>query len=160
MLTGLKALPWSLYLVWNGSLLPEDKALAEALGLKKRVRFLGAWRVVAELLVGAQVFVLASKWEGLPLSILEAMRARLTMVATDVVGVREAVEEERTGFLVPRGDEEALRERLARLLQDTALRLYMGTSGRRRYEEAFTLYNMLEGVYRVYEEVLDSGTPT
>ncbi len=153
-LSGLRGLPWSLDLVGEGPLLPQARALAEALGLGERVRFLGRRLDVDRALAEAQVFVLATNWEGLPLSVLEAMRAGLPVVATDVGGVGEAVVEGKTGFLVPRGDEEALKARLRTLLLSPDLRASMGEAGRRRYEEAFTLERMLRETWRVYQEVL------
>jgi len=152
-LAGLRELPWYLDLVGQGPLLPEVQALAERLGLGERVRFLGKRLDVDRILADAQVFVLASNWEGLPLSVLEAMRAGLPVVASDVGGVREAVLEGRTGFLVPRGDIVLLRERLALLLQDPGLRVALGGEGRRRYEAHFTLDRMLREVWAAYEEL-------
>jgi glycosyltransferase involved in cell wall biosynthesis len=153
-LAGLRELPWTLDLVGEGPLLPQARALAQALGLAERVRFLGARRDVAEVLAGAQVFALATHWEGLPLSVLEAMRSGLPVVATDVGGVKEAVVEGKTGFLVGRGDEAGFRERLARLLQNPRLRASLGEAGRKRYEGAFTLERMLRETWRLYEEIL------
>jgi glycosyltransferase involved in cell wall biosynthesis len=145
--------PWP----WPSSSFPWAtawRALAQALGLAERVRFLGARQDVAEVLAEAQVFALATHWEGLPLSVLEAMRSGLPVVATDVGGVKEAVVEGETGFLVGRGDEAGFRERLARLLQDPRLRASLGEAGRKRYEEAFTLERMLRETWRLYEEIL------
>jgi glycosyltransferase involved in cell wall biosynthesis len=153
-LAGLRELPWTLDLVGEGPVLPQAQALAEALGLTERVRFLGARRDVAEVLAGGQVFALASYSEGLPLSVLEAMRSGLPVVATDVGGVKEAVVEGKTGFLVGQGDEAGFRERLAGLLQDPRLRVSLGEAGRKRYEEAFTLERMLRETWQVYEEIL------
>ncbi|GAA5336527.1 MULTISPECIES: glycosyltransferase family 4 protein [Thermus] len=153
-LAELRDLPWRLDLVGQGPLLPEVQALAERLGLEQRVRFLGKRLDVDRILADAQVFVLASNWEGLPLSVLEAMRAGLPVVASDVGGVREAVLEGRTGFLVPRGDVTLLRERLALLLQDPSLRVALGREGRKRYEAHFTLERMLRQVWAAYEELL------
>ncbi|GGN00199.1 hypothetical protein GCM10007092_12780 [Thermus composti] len=85
---------------------------------------------------------------------LEAMRAGLPVVATDVGGVGEAVVHEETGFRVPRGDEGALRERLRVILENPSLRREMGARGRKRYEAFFTLERMLRGVWEAYQEVL------
>ncbi|PTQ53820.1 MAG: Exopolysaccharide biosynthesis glycosyltransferase EpsF [Hydrogenibacillus schlegelii] len=153
-LSGLRDLPWSLDLVGDGPLLLEVRALADGLGLEGRVRFLGTRRDVAQILASAQVFVLASRWEGLPLSILEAMRAGLPVVATDVGGVREAVIDGRTGYLIPRGDQERLQERLKQLILNHELRAQMGTAGRRRYEKHFTIERMVEKTLAVYEDVV------
>ena len=153
-LAGLAAPEWELWLVGDGRL--EEKARQEAagLGLGDRVRFLGPRHEVPELLARCHVFVLTSNWEGLPLTVLEAMRAGLPVVASDVGGVREAVADGETGFLVPRGDAARLRERLKLLLQTPELRARMGAAGYGRWRERFTLDRMLRNTEAVYREVL------
>ncbi len=125
-----------------------------SLSLNDRVEFLGNRSDVAEILGGAHVFALATNWEGLPISILEAMRAGLPVVASDVGGVREEVVEGQTGFLVPRGDVGATHDRLGLLLADPTLRERMGAAGRRRYEDLFSLDRMLKKTLEVYRDAL------
>jgi len=156
-LAGLRDLAWELELIGDGPLLERVRAEAERLGLLERVRFLGARKDVAERIAKAQLFVLTSNWEGFPLSILEAMRARLPVVASDVGGVREAVMEGETGFLVPRGDVGALRARLRQLIMNASLRVKMGQAGRKRFEERFTFEHMFRKTVEVYEDVLGTN---
>ena len=78
------------------------------------------------------MFVLSSRSEGFPVSILEAMAAGLPVVATDVGGVAEAVENGETGFLVPAADPGALARALERLVSNAVLRRRMGAAGRAR----------------------------
>jgi len=85
--------------------------------------------------------------------ILEAMRASLPVIASDVGGSRESVQEGETGFLVPRGDAGRLRERLIQLLASPELRDAMGAAGRLRYEREFTVEAMLRETYAVYRDV-------
>ena len=68
-------------------------------GLAQRVNFLGYRKDVPDLMAAADVYVLASNWEGLPRSIIEAMRAGLATVSSDVGGCREMVREDETGYL-------------------------------------------------------------
>jgi glycosyltransferase involved in cell wall biosynthesis len=156
----LKEVPGELEIVGDGPLMPRSQRLAEELGVAPRIRFLGLRSDVAELMAGAHAFVLVSDWEGFPRSILEAMRAGLPVVASDVGGVRESVEEGVTGFRVPRGDLDALTDRLSRLAGDPSLRAEMGARGRRRYEAEFTFERMLEETLAVYREVTGSGRGT
>lgn len=149
-LASLRELPWTLDLVGDGPLLPEVQALAKRLGLAERVRFWGRRLDVDRLLAEVQVFVLTSNWEGLPLVVLEAMRAGLPVVASDVGGLREAVRDGETGFLVARGNALQLQERLRELLVHPSLRVQMGLKGRLRYEEHFRLERMLERTWAVY----------
>jgi len=153
-LVGLKDLAWELELIGDGPLLERVRAETGRLGLLERVCFLGARKDVAERLAKAQIFVLSSNWEGFPRSILEAMRAGLPVVASDVGGVREAVMEGETGFLVPRGDVGALRARLRQLIMNASLRVKMGQAGRKRFEEQFTFEHMFKKTLEVYEDVL------
>lgn len=146
--------PFRLSLVGEGPNQTAVQALAKELGLSGRVNFLGAVNNVNHILAGVNIFVLATNWEGLPISILEAMRAGLPVIASDVGGVREAVVDCETGFLVDRGNLVMLRSRLEQLLGDPELRNKMGEAGRKRYLEHFTVERMLEATLRVYKEVL------
>src|SRR5260370_14237234 len=121
-LAQLQATAWELDVIGDGPLRSQAAALATELGISHRVRFLGARRDIATQLAQHQLFALISHWEGFPRSILEAMRAGLPGVASDVGGVRESVSEGETGFLVPREDIAGLRARPALLLDDPGLR--------------------------------------
>jgi glycosyltransferase involved in cell wall biosynthesis len=133
------------------------EALADSLGIRARVNFLGQRRDVDRLLAGSQISVLASNWEGFPLSILEAMRAGLPVVASTVGGVAEAVLDQETGYVVPRGDVEVFRDRIKALLESQPLRLRLGANARRRYEQLFTLNRLVSRTLDVYRDVL-AGT--
>jgi glycosyltransferase involved in cell wall biosynthesis len=86
---------------------------------------------------------------------VEAMRASLPVIASDVGGCNESVAEGETGFLVPRGDVDSLRDRLLRLISKPEERRKMGMAGRARYEKEFTFRRMYERTLEVYREVLD-----
>lgn len=144
-------------LVGDGPLLPQYRELARKLGLDDNVNFLGARTDVPELLAKAQVFLLISKWEGFPRSILEAMRTGLPVIASDVGGAGESVVDGETGFLVPRGDVYILRDRLATLINQAELRVQMGRKGRDRFLQNFTFQHMLTKTLGVYQEVLQAG---
>ena len=121
---------------------PQREALERelrALGLTERVHLLGERRDVPRLLAAADVFVLATRSEGHPVSVLEAMAAGLPVVASRVGGVPEQVVDGETGVLVDPGDPDALATALARLAADPSLRRRMGDAGRTRAEERFDL---------------------
>ena len=153
-LARVKTDQWTLQLIGDGPLLAPMQNLARDLGIGDRVRFLGQCTDVAARLAESQVYVLSSNWEGLPRSILEAMRAGLPVIATDVAGVSEEVDHGVTGFVVTRGDSEAWRLRLEQLLTDPALRARFGANGRSRYERLFTFSRTFEETVTVYREVL------
>ena len=154
-LAGLLDFEWTLDLIGDGPLMSQTAALAHTLGLGDRVRFLGQRTDVEQLLAEAQVGLLATNWEGLPLSILEAMRAGLPVIASDVGGISESVHDGETGYLVPRGGVDLLRERIARLLSDPVLRVRLGASARALYEQQFTLGRFVSNTLAVYREVVD-----
>jgi glycosyltransferase involved in cell wall biosynthesis len=146
--------PWSLDLVGEGPLLGELQEMAASLGLRERIRFLGQRMDVAGILAEAQVGLLITNWEGFPLSVLEAMRAGLPVVASAVAGLVESVREGRTGYLVPRGDVDAARDRILRLLDDASLRARLGAAGRDFYEQAFTVDTFVANTFAVYDDIL------
>ncbi len=117
-------------------------------GLGSRLRLLGYREDVAALLQAADIFVLPSYFEGLPMSVIEAMLTGLPVVATDISGPREQVEDGKTGLLVPPRQAAPLAAALARLVTDKALRLSMGAAGR---ERACALYHEARVVSRTLD---------
>ena len=122
--------------------------LLRSSGLGERLRLLGYRDDVPELMAAADIFVLPSRFEGLPMSVIEAMLTGIPVVATNVRGPAEQVVPEATGLLVPSGDSSALAAALARLVVDKALRARMGAAGRERalehYDEAKVLARTLD----------------
>jgi len=142
-------------IIGDGSQQGELEALAKSLGISERVSFLGLVQEVEKPLSKADIFCLASKSEGFPRSTLEAMRAGLPVVVSDVGGAGEAVQEGRSGFVVPPSKVEALRDALAKLVANPELRSRMGAASRRLYEEKFTFERMFEATVAIYREVLN-----
>jgi glycosyltransferase involved in cell wall biosynthesis len=120
-----------LVMAGEGSLLEASRSLAASLGVADRVHFTGLCREVPELLAACDIFALGSDWEGTPLAVIEAMAARLPVVATAVGGVPELVEDGVTGLLASAGDPGALARALASLARQPA-RLAMGEAAARR----------------------------
>lgn len=144
-------------LVGDGPAEDNLRSAVERLGLSAKVDFLGLRHDVPDLLAQAQIYVLASNWEGLPRSIIEALRAGLPVIATDVGGVSELVDRS-NGRLLPHGDLDALEDALRELLEDRELRASMGTASRERYEDHFTFDRVLAETRAVYTDVI--GRPT
>jgi len=153
-LSGLLSMEWKLQLMGSGELRPRIVAQVNALGLRERVSLLPPETDVNPLLMEAQIFVLCTRFEAFPISILEAMRAGLPVVATNVGGIHESVVHEQTGLLVPPGDVLHLRAALARLIADPALRLAMGNAGLRLWSARFTASTMAANTVAVYQRAL------
>jgi glycosyltransferase involved in cell wall biosynthesis len=153
-LRSLLHLQWELVLVGDGPLEAELRASAG-----ERVRFLGAVPDPSRVLAESQLFVLPSRSEGFPRSILEAMRAGLPVVASDVGGVREAVEAEVSGLVVPPVSPYALAEALKTLLTQPLKRERMGSAGHLRYQERFRFEAMLSRTLRLYATIVGDSNP-
>jgi glycosyltransferase involved in cell wall biosynthesis len=98
---------------------------------------------------------LISDWEGLPLTILEAMRSGLAVIASNVGGVSELVANGDNGFVVDRGDQQGLVDALPQLIKSAELRKKQGISGQYRYRTNFTFDIMLDKILKIYQKVLD-----
>ncbi len=140
-----------LMFVGGGELLEESKVLALELGVWDRVTFVGEASDVTPYLWAADFFALASRYEGFPIVILEAMRAGLPVLASDVGGVSEAVDRWETGLLIGKDSLEQWIDALRRIKDNRELRQRMGLAGRRRYEKAFLVSEMADQVRAVYE---------
>jgi glycosyltransferase involved in cell wall biosynthesis len=141
-------------LAGDGPLRSTLEAQARSLGLEERVTFLGHRTDIADLLAACDVFVLPSLYEGLPLSILEAMAARKPVIATNIGGTVEAVIDGETGELVPPADPIALAAAIRSVVSDHALAQRLGAAGRRRVEQEFSAASMIKQVTAVYAELL------
>jgi glycosyltransferase involved in cell wall biosynthesis len=153
-LADLKHLGWTLELVGEGPRRQMLEHLAMKAGIADRVRFLGANWNVAPILERAQIFALISRWEGFPRSTLEAMRAGLPCIVSDVGGAAEAIEEGVNGFTVARGNVLDVQTKLEALLTDPLLREAMGHRGRAIYEARFTFEPMYRRTVALYERLL------
>ncbi|MGR3540282.1 MAG: glycosyltransferase, partial [Hasllibacter sp.] len=127
--------------VGDGSDRARLEARAAELGLGAAATFHGymAQDAVARMLERADVLVLPSFAEGVPVVLMEAMASRVPVIASRVAGVPELVEDGVSGFVVPPGDLDALTRRLGRLLDDPALRARMGEAGRGKVEAEFDI---------------------
>jgi glycosyltransferase involved in cell wall biosynthesis len=122
--------------------------------LSKRVEMLGFVPNAPALLDALDVYCLPSRSEGFNTTILEAMALGVPVVATDVGGTREAVEDGVTGRLVPPGDAEALAKALGDLLGDAVLRERLADEARLRVEAQFTVSTMVAKTLAIYERLL------
>jgi glycosyltransferase involved in cell wall biosynthesis len=144
-----------LLVIGDGDLGDHLRRRVDALGLSSRVHFLGARRDLGDLLSAMDVFVLPSLWEGLPLSLVLAMGAGVPIVATNVAGVPEVVEDGRTGLLVPSADEAALGRAVGRLVTDPALARRLADAARATVRPRFGIDGYVASVVALYDRLLN-----
>ncbi len=144
-------------LVGDGPLRAELEAEARQLGIERAVRFLGTRADVPELLHLADLFILPSISEGMPVALLEAMMVGLPVVASRVEGVDEIIQDGQNGFSVPPGDAEALSQALVRLLGDAELRRRLGAQGKAFVEKRFTIDQMCRRYLELFQSGMKSG---
>lgn len=156
-LSELKNLTWELELVGDGPLLEGTHKLVSDLGIADRVIFSGATNDIPDRLSKAQVFVLSTNWEGLPLTIIEAMRAGLPVIASNVGGVGELVESSNNGFLFSPRDKKALMNFLCELLLDIQKRQVMGEESRNKYERNLFFTRLSKETLSIYFETIKTS---
>jgi len=128
----------------EGALMGGLRELTAQLGLAHDVFFIGRCQNIAELLFASEVCVLSSTAEGFSNAILEYMASRRPVVVTDVGGAREAVEEGKSGYIVPSGNDEQMADRIIRLLNDRERARVMGERGRLIVEQKFSSRQQFE----------------
>jgi glycosyltransferase involved in cell wall biosynthesis len=149
--------PWQLAFVGDGPTRSEVEAEVQRLNFSGRIDFLGDRGDIADVLATSDLFVLSTRWEGLPLSILEAMRAGLPVITTNVGGCSEAVEHGTTGFLTKPSDIGQLRAMLEKALASKSLLRAMGEAGREKFHRDFRVESMMSKLMKVYHEAIPSG---
>jgi glycosyltransferase involved in cell wall biosynthesis len=142
-----------LAVVGEGSERGALERLIESHGLRPRVHLLGHFEPVSTVYQAFDVFALSSAWEGLPLSLLEAMASGLAVVATDVGGVRDAVDDGVNGLLVSPGDVEDLVTALLSLT-DVRRRSALAKTARNDALRRFDVQRMVDETLTVYQEVI------
>lgn len=157
-----------LTIIGEGPLRPALEARAGALGIGDAVQFLGrrppeeiaAWMGRSALLAAPSVMARDGDAEGLPNVVVEAAASGLPVVASAHEGIPEAVDDGRSGFLVPEGEPESLARRIAALLADQDLRRRMGAAGRALAEERFDAVRQMRLLEARYDALLGTRTDT
>lgn len=129
--------------------------LAQTEGVADIISFVGQINDVRPLLIQSTLVVLPSLFEGMPMSVLEALAAGRAVVATNVDGTSEVVLDGFTGFLVPPQDPDQLAQKIVHLLQDRSLREIFGRNGQERVKAEFSLERMAKAYCELYKQLLD-----
>lgn len=148
--------PWRLAIAGGrgGPQRPVLEAFAAEHGFADRVHILSHRDDIPDLQTAADIFVMPSLWEGLPLALLEALLGRTAVIASACSGIPEAIEDGVGGLLVPPGDSHALACALERLLTDDEARDRIAASGQQRALSEFTIGVMIDAYERLYAAAL------
>ena len=149
-----KAVPATLLLIGDG---PEKTAIVRkvaSLGLQRDVRFLGPRKDIERYYAAADVFLLTSRREGCPMTILEAFASEVPVVATRAGGIPELVDDKKNGFLVPVGDIDAIADKTLAVLADGDLQERMGAAGRKTVMKRFTKQKIIPQYERYYRKLM------
>ncbi len=142
-------------LVGDGILRTKIERLISNSNLGENVILTGWRRDIPRVLSTFDVFVLTSLWEGLPITVLEAMAAGKVVIATDTGGIREVVNQGKTGFLVQPHDLEGLAKKLVSLLMENELRMRIGRLAKENLKDDFSVKNMINNTELLYASLLD-----
>lgn len=123
-------------------------------GLSDKVFLIGFRKDIPNILASSDILVLPSFREGTPRVITEAMASGLPIIATDIAGIPEQVNDGVSGYLIPTGDSKALADRLSELLSNPKLRKSMGERGKRQIE-SFSMDTMLDDLDSLYEDLVE-----
>jgi glycosyltransferase involved in cell wall biosynthesis len=138
------------FFVGNGELERELKQYVRLNNLDYNIKFLGFRKDIPELLAASDICCLMSLHEGLPRCIMEAMAAGKPVIATNVRGNRDLIQDGVNGILVPVNDVEATAKAIEKLSHDEQLRQKMGREGRRIIED-FSVENVLKEMDEIYK---------
>ncbi len=142
------------FIAGGGELKESLVRLRDQAGLGDRFVFLGFRDDVPELLSSFDIFVLPSIYEGLPVSLIEAMAAGLAIVTTDVDGNCEVIGGNEAGLPVESQNPAALTQSLIKLIESPELRGKMGEAGRRRARNLFSIESMIDSYEKIYRDCL------
>jgi glycosyltransferase involved in cell wall biosynthesis len=131
------------------------RKLAEKHGLSDRIIFTGHRNDIVQILNSTDVFVLPSLFEAFPRSILEAMATGKPSIVTNVGGCPEAVEDMKSGMIVPPGNPDVLAEQIILLAEDASLRHRLGQEARIRTEKIFSIEQNVMQTQNLYRQLLD-----
>jgi len=140
--------------IGDGPLLPGLNNLIQKKGLNHNITLTGIKRNIPELLKTMDIFILSSLWEGLPLVFLQAMASGKPIIAYNVGGTGEAVNNEESGYLVKPGDTDTMAKRIDELIKDKARRIEMGKKGRKNLEQKFSKQKQIQKITEIYDTLV------
>lgn len=151
----LQAVPETYFLIVGDGPLGESlKALAVTLGIRNSIIFCGTRQDIPSMMSAIDILVFSSRWEGLPVALLEGMASSLPVVATKVGGIPGVIQNGITGFLVPPADPDALAYYCNVLIKDATLRERLGKAGCAHVQANYSMDSMTNKIISLYQSLL------
>lgn len=144
------------FFIGDGELRVELEQMIQRKELESKIQVMGWRKDVASLLAGLDIFVLPSLWEGMPLAILEAMASSLPVIASDIPGNNDLIENEVDGFIFEPDNDVQFAEKILSLVNDPERGIEMGENGRKKVVEHYQLLNRVERINKLYKSLLDT----
>jgi len=145
-------------IVGEGPLEKKLKTICEKLKITHSVKFLGFRRDIDQLMKSSKVFVLPSCWEGFGIVIIEAMKNRLPIVATNIGGIPEIITNGKEGVLVPRENPEILASSINHLLEDKKLRNKFIQNAYKKVQEEYSIEKYTDTMLNLYSNIVKKYT--
>lgn len=154
-LTELTSKPFTLVLAGDGPLLESAKAQAEELRLTEQVKFIGFRKDIKNLYKASDLYVNSSRHEALSFLIIEAMAAGLPVVATDMYGNSDIVNDEtKCGLLVEYNNPDSMAAALRRMMEEPELLAACRANARKAVDDRFEVHKMAQATYEIYEKAM------
>ncbi|SFL76093.1 Glycosyltransferase involved in cell wall bisynthesis [Desulfomicrobium norvegicum] len=131
----------------------KDKLSSFSESVRSNVLFLGSRGDIPDLLNVSDVFVLSSDWEGVPLTLLESMGAKVPVVCTSVGGIPDVIEHEKDGLLVPKGDKVKLADAILRVLQVELPIASLKNNAWDKFQQRYSIECTANGYFKIYKNL-------
>jgi glycosyltransferase involved in cell wall biosynthesis len=141
-----------LFIVGEGPDRKDLEKLVDSLNLNEKIKFLGFQKEVKEILKDADIFVLSTRWEGLPIVILEAWASKIPVIASNVHGIKNLIENEKDGLLFEFGNEKDLTEKIKILLKNEEMRKKLAENGFLKVAQKFNIERMINQYKLLFTE--------
>ncbi len=139
----------------EGELENQLKQLVKSKKLENTIKFLGFKNDILPFIKGADIFVLPSLYEGMPNVVMEAMSVAKPVIATNVNGTAELIEENQTGFTIPIKNPQILAEKINLIIDDKEKLIELGLNGKNRVEKLFSIERMITNLENYFYESIN-----